>query len=215
MFLRRVCQEEYCASRILVSFAEGCRVRFYFVGMNVRDELKYGFWMAFVLFTWWVVEYLVGFQTVHLKHLSTTVMVSNLVVLGAGIYLTLNNTRSKYSSDKLTFGTLFTSGGVALIASAILIYGLSIMFYKIVNTGWVETMTTANLKLLSETPDAERLAELKEGYKAQYSPGSMGLLNFSRMTIFGLLILLVESFAVLKSGKTEASTKSPNLTGKS
>lgn len=175
---------------------------FYFAPMNVKDELKYGFWMAFVLFIWWVVEYLMGFQTTKLEHLSTSVMLSNLAVLGLGLYLTLNNTKSKMSASDLSFGGLFISGGVALIGSSILIYGLSILFYKIVNPDWVATMTEANLKLLTEAPDAERLAELKEGYAAQYGAGSMGLMNFSRMVMFGLFILSIEAFVVLKSGKT-------------
>lgn len=175
---------------------------FYFAPMNVKDELKYGFWMAFVLFIWWVVEYLMGFQTGRLEHLSTSVMLSNLTVLGLGLYLTLNNTKSKTPSSDLHFSTLFLSGGVALIGSSILIYGLSILFYKIVNPDWVATMTQANLELLSETPTPERLEELKQGYGAQYGAGSMGLMNFSRMVMFGLFILLIEAFAVLKSGKT-------------
>lgn len=170
--------------------------------MNVKDELKYGFWMAFVLFTWWVVEYLVGFQTVHLQHLSTTVMVSTLAVLIAGIYFTLHNAQAKLPAKEFTYSSLFISGGVALIACSILIYGLSILFYKIVNIDWVATMTEANLKLLKEPPTVEELEQLKKGYAAQYSPGGMGLLNFSRMIIFGLFILLIEAFVVLRNGKT-------------
>mgnify|MGYP000524520753 CR=1 FL=1 len=167
--------------------------------MNIKDELRYAFWMAFALFIWSVIEYAIGIQTgAYFEYLPTSVTFSTLLVVGAGMYMAMKNTKAKTEASELKYGTLAISGGIALVACAILSFGLTAVFYNFINTEWLSFMTDQNLALLEEPPSPERMAELKEGYAAHYSAGSMGMQTFSRIIMFGLILLFLEALIVLK-----------------
>lgn len=165
--------------------------------MDVKPELKNGFWMAFALFCWWTVEYLFGLHSAFIDHLQKSILISNVIVPIVGLWLLL--TQKKVSEGGTsTYGSLAISGGISIVASSIFILALSIVFYKLINPGWVDFMVQKNIELTGEGKTPEELAKLKEGYSAVFAAGSMGMQNFSRFIMFGLLILLLEALVVLK-----------------
>ncbi|MFY0675552.1 MAG: DUF4199 family protein [Bacteroidia bacterium] len=166
--------------------------------MEIKSELKFGFWMAFALFIWWIAEYLLGFQGEKMENLSLSINVSNLIVIVVGLYLSMTEKKNATDKADLKYGTLALSGGVALLAAAILILALTSIFYHFINTGWQEFVTNINLKEFATDLEGEDLQKKREMYMAMYAPGSMGMQNFARFTMYGFFIVLIEALIVLK-----------------
>ena len=153
--------------------------------------------MAFALFCWWTFEYLLGLHTVYIKSLQSSILASNILVPIVGLWFLMSGKKAA-KGDSASYGSLAISGGIAIVASSIFILALTIIFYKLINTGWVDFMTKKNIELFGDGKNEEELQELREGFAAVFAAGSMGMQNFSRFIMFGMVILLLEALIVLK-----------------
>ncbi|MGB0428991.1 MAG: DUF4199 family protein [Bacteroidia bacterium] len=166
--------------------------------MEVKVELKYGFWMAFAMFVWWVIEYQTGIQSNNLKYLSLSINISNFAVIIIGLFLALTAKKRTLKPSNINYSTLAISAGITLLASGILILALTSLFYHFVNTGWQEYATNLNIEQFANELEGEELTKKREMYMAMFAPGSMGMQNFARFIFYGFFLLFIESFVVLK-----------------
>ncbi len=166
--------------------------------MEVKLELKYGFWMAFAMFVWWVIEYVSGIQGNNLEYLGLSINLSTFAVIIIGLFFTLKQKKQITNQADLSYSTLAISAGITLLASGILILALSSLFYHFVNTEWQTYATELNLKNFAAELDGDKLKEKREMYMAMFSPGSMGMQNFARFVMYGFVVMFIEAFVILK-----------------
>ena len=156
--------------------------------------------MAFSLFIWWVGELLLGFQTEHIAQVHISFFISNTLIIAIGMWMTLQACAKSLSRDELKYGTLMISAGVNLMAMGFLVFAFSLVFYKMVNPAWTQTMVDANMAVLTDT-DVETLDKKRKAFNAIYSASSMGMKHFSRIVFIGFFLMLVESAIVLLIAK--------------
>lgn len=153
--------------------------------------------MAFALFCWWTAEYLFGVQTVYVDSLQKSILAATVLVPAVGLWFLLTAKKERMGEDA-NYGALAISGGISIVASSIFILALTIIFYKLINPGWADFMTEKSLDLHRDQKTPEEIEAMREGFMAVFAPGSMGMQNFSRFIMFGMVVLLIEALVVLK-----------------
>lgn len=166
--------------------------------MDVKNELKYGFWMAFAFFILWVLQYVTGIQIPDTDTDFRFVLISNFAVVIIGLFATIVAKKKMLGPKDLSYGTLAISGGIALLATGILVIPLSSIFYHFINTEWVELAIDKVLSAAKEGTSEKKLLRLEEQTRAAFSAGSMGMQNFARVTMIGFFVLLIEALIILK-----------------
>lgn len=166
--------------------------------MDVKNELKFGFWMAFALFIWWVIEYLLGFQKPNNDTWLYSSIISNAIIALVGMYLAMLHTKKKTPKAELRYATLALSAGLTLVASSILVIALSSIFYHFINQELVDVAVAMTKEKLVEETDPAEIAKRIEQTQAAFAPGSMGMKNFSSLVTMGFFLLLIEAVFVLK-----------------
>ncbi|MBI1185399.1 DUF4199 family protein [bacterium] len=176
--------------------------------MDIKTELKIGFWMAFAMFIWWIGEYLLGIQGENMQYKTMSMLLSNTLVIVIGCYMAMRAAKFKTPANDLKYGTLALSAGVTLLAASVLVLVLSSIFYHFVNSGYTDYMVQKQMAKQDPTTSVEELTKREEMYHAVFAPGSMGMANFSNMVMLGFFIILIEALVVLKL-PLGAATKKP------
>lgn len=166
--------------------------------MDIKNEIKYAFWMAFAFFIWWVIEYLIGLQAKP-DELQASVIWSTIVIITVGMLLSMLDKKRRTRKEELSYGKLAIAGGISLVGAGILVLGLNIAFYKFVNTEWTQMMIDLQLDTIKEKNPEMSEGQIIEGLRAMYGAGSMGMQAFSRVVMLGLPIMLIEALIVLKT----------------
>lgn len=166
--------------------------------MHYKEELKHGFWMALTLFFWWVAEYLIGLQGSHIQYLQISVLTSNLLILLVGAWLVLHRISTQPAHPVTGYWNLALSACITVLAMAILSLGLANVFYRIVHPDWTEFMAQTNL---ARVPPGSTHTPKIESLRAMYSPGSMGMMAFSRLITLGLMVCLPLAYVQLLINK--------------
>lgn len=166
--------------------------------MDIKSELKYGFWMAFALFIWWVVEYMLGWQIPDTDLNFYSSIYSNLIVSVVGLFLVMLVKKQQLPSGEVKYGTLAISGGIALLAAGILLIPLASIFFHFINQDWVELGVEKALEKLDENATKEEIVKMTERAESYYAPSSMGMTSFSKLIMMGFFLVLAEALIVLK-----------------
>ncbi|MCB0736756.1 MAG: DUF4199 domain-containing protein [Bacteroidetes bacterium] len=160
--------------------------------MGVKHELKYGFWMAVVLFAWLLAEYVSGIHSeyMHLQPFST---MASMLVLVVGTYHCIKDKNEVSFDSKGSFDQLIIPAGLVILATSVLTYAFSFIYYNFINSEFTEHAVSKSIELLLEKhPDisAEVIENERINQMVVKSPGTLAMDSFSRVIIFGLFIML-------------------------
>lgn len=166
--------------------------------MDIKSELKYGFWMAFALFIWWVLEYMIGWQVPNTDINFYSSIFSNLFVTLIGIFMVMLSKKKQLPKNEVRYGTLTIAGGITLLAAGILLIPLASIFFHFINQEWVELGVEKAIEKLDASATEKEIEQVTNRAESYYAPSSMGMTSFSKLIMMGFCLLFIEALIVLK-----------------
>ena len=164
--------------------------------MALKQQFKFGFWIAFTYFIWWTVEKVIGLHSEHIDQRSLATLLSCSIPL-IGNYIAIRSLKKRFYPTVGT-GELAIQGGIVLVMSAILCILLAQVFYR-----WVSPDFTANkvafvLEQIQKNNPEVDISTKRELAEASFSPMSMSISHFSWLIMSGLVFLLPQAFIAKK-----------------
>ena len=164
--------------------------------MALKQQLKYGFWIAFAYFIWWTIEKFAGLHADQIAQRSLATLLSCSIPL-VGIFIAIRRLKKEFYQNAST-GELAIQGGIVLVMSAILCLILAAIFYQWVSPEYTPNKVEYVLAQIQKNNPEIDISAKREMAEASFSTMSMAISHFSWLIMSGLIFLLPQAFIAKK-----------------